>query len=290
MRAVAERLATFVGGLTTVPERRARVLPAPPKPPSQTTFGDSAASRSSATIGAPRAAPAVVALVPAVVVGLGGRRDHRATRAPRRPPRTKIAAAWTNSAAPSMPAGNGNRQPVRRRTATTTRTCTRTTAAKKEGAAGKHAAGHRVLASASPADATPASTGSRRRPRPPAPVPATASSDPPAGNDRVPGKGPGSTPITTSTGACTYRSQRAARPSGGSRTRTSAQSYRLTGRGDGAGEFALTASARPTRDSTFARRCTIVTASCAAACRSRRRPGCLARATSRFTEPPRADD
>jgi len=44
MRAVAERLATFVGGLTTVPDAPARVPAAPQAPTkSKTTFGDSAA-------------------------------------------------------------------------------------------------------------------------------------------------------------------------------------------------------------------------------------------------------
>jgi eukaryotic-like serine/threonine-protein kinase len=71
MRAVAERLATFVGGLTTVPDAPARP-PVATQPPtkSKTTFGDSAAELV-ADGGAPPHSRVSMTLVVAALLGLG---------------------------------------------------------------------------------------------------------------------------------------------------------------------------------------------------------------------------
>ena len=71
MRAVAERLATFVGGLTTVPDAPARApLLAQPPTKSKTTFGDSAAELV-ADGGAPPRSRVPMTLVVAALLGLG---------------------------------------------------------------------------------------------------------------------------------------------------------------------------------------------------------------------------
>jgi serine/threonine-protein kinase len=72
MRAVAERLATFLGGLTTVPDAPARA-PVATHPPTKakTTFGDSAAELVIEDDGAPPRKARSVALVVAALLGLG---------------------------------------------------------------------------------------------------------------------------------------------------------------------------------------------------------------------------
>jgi eukaryotic-like serine/threonine-protein kinase len=71
MRAVAERLATFVGGLTTVPDAPARAAVATPPPTkSKTTFGDSAAELVDESAVQPRRGVSMT-LVVAALLGLG---------------------------------------------------------------------------------------------------------------------------------------------------------------------------------------------------------------------------
>ena len=71
MRAVAERLATFVGGLTTVPDAPARApVATPPPTKSKTTFGDSAAELVDDG-GAPPRSRVSMTLVVAALLGLG---------------------------------------------------------------------------------------------------------------------------------------------------------------------------------------------------------------------------
>ena len=103
MHAVAERLATFVGGLTTVPDAPARP-PVATQPPtkSKTTFGDSAAELIDDG-GAPPRRRVPMTLVVAALLGLGAGgvvvsrlRGHRTEVAP------ALAAAAT-SPSPSVP-------------------------------------------------------------------------------------------------------------------------------------------------------------------------------------------
>jgi eukaryotic-like serine/threonine-protein kinase len=72
MRAVAERLATFLGGLTTVPDAPARP-PVTTQPPtkSKTTFGDSAAELVAEDDRVPRRSGVSLTLVLAALLGLG---------------------------------------------------------------------------------------------------------------------------------------------------------------------------------------------------------------------------
>jgi tRNA A-37 threonylcarbamoyl transferase component Bud32 len=71
MHAVAERLAAFVGGLTTVPDAPARgPVAAPPPTKSKTTFGDSAAELVDAGAVQPRRGVSMT-LVVAALLGLG---------------------------------------------------------------------------------------------------------------------------------------------------------------------------------------------------------------------------
>ena len=104
MRAVAERLATFVGGLTTVPDAPARA-PVVTQPPtkSKTTFGDSAAELVAEGAAPPRSRVSMT-LVVAALLGLGAGgvvvsrlRGHHAEVAPalaaaESPPATSVPA------------------------------------------------------------------------------------------------------------------------------------------------------------------------------------------------------
>jgi serine/threonine-protein kinase len=103
MRAVAERLATFVGGLTTVPDApaRAAAVATPPPTKSKTTFGDSAAELV-ADGGAPPRRGVSMTLVVVALLGLGAGgvavsrlRGHQAEVAP--------ALAAASSPPPSAP-------------------------------------------------------------------------------------------------------------------------------------------------------------------------------------------
>ncbi|HVY37559.1 MAG TPA: serine/threonine-protein kinase, partial [Polyangia bacterium] len=103
MRVVADRLAAFLGGLTTVPEASPKI-PSPPKPPTQTTFGE-AASEIVDEPGPPaRRRPLAWAIAAAIVVGLGiGGAIARRGNAPA-PPHAKVPVAWTGTQAPPLAA------------------------------------------------------------------------------------------------------------------------------------------------------------------------------------------
>ena len=210
MRAVADRLAAFLGGLTTVPEP-APEIPSPPKPPAQTTFGE-AASEIVDDPGPPaRRRPLTFAIVGAVVVGLGiggfiARRGHAPA-----PPRTKVPAAWTGTPAPALAAsavaprtgGRRDRRPGQPR------------ATRRQDPSGKRAG----RASGACRRGTGAGTGRAGR-RPSQPRRRQPAATPRRPTSPAPGRAPGRMPSTTSTVVSTCRSARAARPSGGSRTRT----------------------------------------------------------------------
>jgi serine/threonine-protein kinase len=107
MRAVADRLAAFVGGLTTVPEAPARG-PVTERPPtkSKTTFGDSAAEL---VDGVPARKRRSMTLVIAAVLGLGAggvavtrlRTPQSAGAAPATEAASSVAAAAAAAPAPS---------------------------------------------------------------------------------------------------------------------------------------------------------------------------------------------
>jgi serine/threonine-protein kinase len=101
MRAVAERLATFVGGLTTVPDAPARApLPTQPPTKSKTTFGDSAAELVADGAAPPRSGVSMT-LVVAALLGLGA--GGVAVSRLRRHQTTEVAPALA-AASPSPPA------------------------------------------------------------------------------------------------------------------------------------------------------------------------------------------
>ena len=108
MRAVAERLATFVGGLTTVPDAPARgPVVTPPPTKSKTTFGDSAAEIVAESAVPPRRRVSMTLVAALLGLGAGGvavsrLRGHQTEAAP------ALAAAasppaFTSASAPSTP-------------------------------------------------------------------------------------------------------------------------------------------------------------------------------------------
>ncbi len=227
MRAVADRLAAFLGGLTTIPAP-APEIPAPPKPPAQTTFGDAASEivADAGTGGRPR--PLAFAIAAAVVVGLGiggliARRGHAPA-----PPRSKVQAAWTGTPAATLATTEA---PGRTAAPVTDDQESRARPAVK-GAAGKRAVTHRAVVAAAPAQA-PAVPG------------ATVDTTPPPAGDAA---------LTNVTGAWegawtdAEHDQRGRlylriAPGGAAvgwfSNANAVQSYRLTGRADGFGTFTL---------------------------------------------------
>jgi serine/threonine protein kinase len=161
MRAVADRLTGFMGGLTTVPEPALAPVPAPiPNQSSKTTFGDAASEILDDDLDKiPRRRPLALAVAAAVVIGLGvggvfARRGH----APPAPVvRKPLPATWSTTpaqpttASTSPPARVDEKEPHGRH------------GAKKE-AAGRHP--HHPLAEATQADTGPAATHAPTEPPP----------------------------------------------------------------------------------------------------------------------------
>jgi len=175
MRAVADRLAGFMGGLTTVPEPAHAPVPAPmPNQSSKTTFGDAASEIVDEDLDKiPRRRPLALAVVAAVVIGLGvggvfARRGHVPwTQAARKP----LPATWsTTPAQPTQPTTAGAPATTPARSATDEKEPHGRHGAKKE-TAGKHA--HHTVAAATPSEAA-ASTHAATEP-----PPAAQSSAPP---------------------------------------------------------------------------------------------------------------
>ena len=225
MRVVADRLAAFLGGLTTVPEP-APEIPSPPKPPTQTTFGEAASEIVDEPGPTARRRPLAWAIAGAIIVGLGiGGAIARRGHAPA-PPRAKVPVAWTGTAAPALaasaaaPAASAaeDQESRARHTSKTP--------------PGKHAvAQHRPLAAAAPARiaATPVATTT------PPPVSGdTASAD-------VTGAWEGA--WTDAEHGQHGRLYLQVNPGGAAvgwfSNANAAQSYRLTGRAEGLGVFTL---------------------------------------------------
>jgi serine/threonine-protein kinase len=231
MRAVAERLGGFAAGLTTVPEP-APAAPAPPKPPAQTTFGEAASEIVGAGDTIPRRRPLAVAIVAAVVVGLGiGGVVARRGRTPAAPP-TKVPATWTDATAPAVtgtrpapgaPASASDEKDARGRRAT-----------KRE--PGPHT--RRVLVAASPADSTQPAPIAATATLPP-PLPATAS-EAPAPNAPGAWEGPWTDPEHHQHGRLYLEVRAGGAAVGWFSNASAAHSYQLAGRAEADGTFTLT--------------------------------------------------
>jgi serine/threonine-protein kinase len=230
MRAVADRLAGFMGGLTTVPEPALAPAPTPmPKQPSQTTFGDAASEIVDDLDKIPRRRPLGFAVVAAIVVGLGvgaifARRGHTPS-ASTPAPRTPVAATWSSTppqpatAIPSRPAGDEKESRARH-------------GAKKD-AAGKHA--HHTLAAASPAEAGSTSSA----PTQPPPAQASAAPDPAFDYDGT-WEGPWNDPEHNQHGRLYLQVGPGANAAGWFSNASVAESYQVVGRAESPGVFSLT--------------------------------------------------
>ena len=231
MRAVADRLGAFLGGLTTVPEPAPEIPPLP-KPPAQTTFGE-AASEIVDDTGPPTRRPLTFAIVGAVVVGLGiggfiARRGHAPA-----PPHTKVPAAWTGTPAPALAASAVVPAP-----ATGAAAEDKDSRARHAGKipSGKRAVAHRALAAAAPSQSPAA---------PLAPMTTVAITPPPAGADAAPADVTGAwegawTDAEHHQHGRLYLQVGAGGAAVGWFSNANvAQSYRLTGRADGGGTFTL---------------------------------------------------
>ena len=118
MRAVADRLAAFLGGLTTVPEAAPLAKPAGPTAKQKTTFGDSAAelmADGEASARPARRAPLLLGVGAAIaVVAIGGvalRRKPTAVATPAAVP--AVAAAVALPAGPVVPAAAPAAAPIK---------------------------------------------------------------------------------------------------------------------------------------------------------------------------------
>jgi serine/threonine protein kinase len=231
MRAVADRLAGFMGGLTTVPEPAVPPAPAPSQSskPSQTTFGDAASEVIDDDLDKiPRRRPLAFAIVAAIVVGLGvggvfARRGHLPAFAARK----ALPATWsstppqavaTSPAPGTAPATPAEKEPHPRR------------AGKKE-AAGKHA--HHTVASVT--EAAPAAPA----PTEPPPARASAASDAPFDYSGA-WEGPWNDAEHQQRGRLYLQVGPGAEASGWFSNASAGQSYRLVGRADSPGLYTLT--------------------------------------------------
>jgi eukaryotic-like serine/threonine-protein kinase len=252
MRAVAERLATFIGGLTTVPDAMAPG-PAPERPPTKakTTFGDSAAEIVDA---APPRSRASMTLVVAALLGLGvggiGFSRWRAHSAAGEPPSAvESPPPSPASAAPSPPPAVASPPPA-------------AVAARSPLSAGAPTAAARPAASptAAPVAAAPvkeeAASASKKKGHhhgvevasavghPAAEAPAVAQADsstsrPTPLDFSGAWEGPWTDNERHQSGRLFLQVTSGGGASGWFSNGTAGQSYRLTGRAEGPGEFAL---------------------------------------------------
>ncbi len=244
MRAVAERLASFIGGLTTVPDTTARG-PLAEKPPAKakTTFGDSAAEIVEGT--APPRSRASMALLVVALLGLGAGgvafsrwRAHSAQGAPasapasaaESPPPSPAAAQLAVVAPPPSPAG---KTPAAAPTPSPVAAPPPVGASKKEEAgSGKKKGRHHGVAVASAA-APPAAEA-------PAAVPSESSASKPAPSDFSGAwEGPWTDNERHQSGRLYLQVTSSGGASGWLSNATAGRSYRLTGRAEAPGEFAL---------------------------------------------------
>ena len=249
MHAVAERLAAFVGGLTTVPDAPVR-SPVPAQPPtkSKTTFGDSAAELVEGAA-APKRGGVSMTLVVAALLGLGAGgvavsrlHGHSSDLAPAPPaaafasppvlpptaaPAPAPAAVPTPSppSAPPAPAAASPSASVPAAAATPPASAKETASAKKKG----H---HHAVEVASNAEASPAGA--------PGPAPAAATSEAPAATD-FSGiwEGPWIDNERHQNGRLYLQVGSGGTANGWLSNTTAGRSYRLAGRADRPGEYAL---------------------------------------------------
>ena len=231
MRVVADRLAGFMGGFTTVPEPALAPAPTPmPKQPSQTTFGDAASEIVEDLDKIPRRRPVAFAVVAAIVGGLGvgglyARRGH----APPPAPRTPVAATWSTTPAP--PASASPATPSAAHPGADEKDA-HSRHAKKD-AAGKHA--HRTVAAVSPAETPSAGTPATE------PPPAQASAAPdPAFDYNGTWEGPWNDPEHHQHGRLYLQVGPGANAAGWFSNASVAQSYQVVGRADSPGVYTLT--------------------------------------------------
>ena len=248
MRAVADRLATFVGGLTTVPDAPARA-PVATQPPtkSKTTFGDSAAELVTEG-GAPPRRRVSMTLVVAALLGLGAGgvavsrlRGHHGERAPRdhrgRSPRrwsSPPASGAPPTPSPASAAGRCRGQrPLRHPPSANGRPRPRAPTRAKEAASAKKKGHHHGIevASAAGAPATEAPARGTRR--------ADVRYRPTSVDFSGVWEGPWIDNERHQNGRLYLQVTGSGGPAAGCRTRTAGRSYRLTGRAERPGEYAL---------------------------------------------------
>jgi eukaryotic-like serine/threonine-protein kinase len=250
MRAVAERLATFAGGLTTVPDAPARG-PVATQPPtkSKTTFGDSAAELLVDEGGAPPRSRVSMTLVVAALLGLGAGgvavsrlRGHRTEVAPvlaaaesppsapspstAAPAPAAVPSPPPTSAAPAPSAGPPSSSPLVAPAGLP--------ALGKEAASAKKKGHHHGVEVASATGAPPTDAPAA------APVPAESTSDSPAPGD-FSGiwEGPWIDNERHQNGRLYLQVTSGGAANGWLSNGTAGRSYRLTGRAERPGEYAL---------------------------------------------------
>ena len=242
MRAVAERLATFLGGLTTVPDAPARA-PVATQPPtkSKTTFGDSAAELVVEEGGVPRRRGPSMMLALAALLGLGAGgvavsriRAHQRDIAP-------ASAAEPSSVAPSAPtappsAPSAAPAPSVAPPSSASASVAPAASAREAGAAnalakkkGRHH-GVEIAVAGTPATELPAAT----------PSASTATADSPGSADYSgTWEGPWTDSDRHQNGRLYLQVTSGGAASGWFSNAAAARSYRLTGRADRPGEYAL---------------------------------------------------
>ena len=252
MHAVAERLATFVGGLTTVPDAPARapVATEPPKK-SKTTFGDSAAELVDDGAPPPRSRMSMT-LVVAALLGLGAGgvavsrlRGHQTeiapavaaaasppASAPSPPPTTAAPAPAAAAPSPSSP----SRVPAPAAGPPSSESPSSATApvSAKEAASGKKKGHHHGVEVASAAGASPMDSPGA------APAPSEPTSDSPAAVDfSGTWEGPWTDNERHQNGRLYLQVTAGGAANGWLSNTTAGRSYRLTGRTERPGEYAL---------------------------------------------------
>ncbi|HXU63955.1 MAG TPA: serine/threonine-protein kinase [Polyangia bacterium] len=233
MRAVADRLAAFAAGLTTVPEPTVAPVAAA-RPPAQTTFGEAAAEVVDDVDVPARRRPLVFAIAAAVVVGLGiggviARRNHTPPAAP-----TKIAAAWTDATGAARTAATG----------TSPAAVLVPNGSSEKEARGRHAAkkdpaprAHRTLATAASPEAAHPTSGPPAATTPPA---IAAASEIAAATAPGAWEGPWTDPEHHQQGRLYLEVRPGGAVAGWFSNASIAGSYQLAGRSEGDGTFTLT--------------------------------------------------